>query len=95
MNNASPNNLSFEQALAELERIVHELEDSQTGLEDALGRYEQGVGLIKHCYAKLRQAEQRILLLTGTDDAGQPVLKPFEHTATAEQRPGNRKQGGA
>jgi exodeoxyribonuclease VII small subunit len=93
MSNAPSNNLTFEQALAELEQIVHELEDSQTGLEEALARYEQGVGLIKHCYGKLRQAEQRILLLTGTDDAGQPVLKPFEHTATAEQGPGARGQG--
>ncbi len=77
-------NVTFEQALAELERIVRELEDGQTGLEDALARYEQGVGLLKGCYEQLRQAEQRILLLTGVDDQGQPILKPFEHNATAE-----------
>jgi exodeoxyribonuclease VII small subunit len=93
MSDALPDKLTFEQALAELERIVHDLEDSQTGLEDALARYEQGVGLIKHCYAQLRQAEQRILLLTGTDESGQPALKPFEHTATAEQESGVRGQG--
>src|SRR5262245_20032362 len=93
MNNALPNNLTFEQALTELERIVHDLEDNQTGLEDALARYEQGVGLIKHCFGKLRQAEQRIHQLTGTDDAGQPLLKPFEHSATTEQGSGGRNQG--
>ncbi|HXG09420.1 MAG TPA: exodeoxyribonuclease VII small subunit [Gemmataceae bacterium] len=95
MTNPLPDNLTFEQALTELERIVHELEDSQTGLEEALDRYEQGIGLIKHCYAQLRQAEQRILLLTGTDESGQPTLKPFEHSATAENpvRPPARGPG--
>jgi exodeoxyribonuclease VII small subunit len=77
-------NLTFEQALAELERIVHELEDGQTGLEEALARYETGVGLLKRCYGQLRQAEQRIMQLTGVDEEGQPVAQPFAHTATAE-----------
>ena len=50
----------FEQALAELERILRDLEDGTTSLEDALARYERGVGLLKQCYAQLRDAEQRI-----------------------------------
>jgi exodeoxyribonuclease VII small subunit len=75
---------TFEQAVAELEQIIRQLEDGQTGLEESLARYEQGVGLLKRCYAQLRQAEQRILLLTGTDEQERPVLQPFEHTATAE-----------
>jgi exodeoxyribonuclease VII small subunit len=77
---------SFEQALIELERMVRELEDGRLGLDDALARYEEGVGLIKHCYNRLRQAEQRILLLTGVDDDNQPVLQPFKHEATAVSR---------
>jgi exodeoxyribonuclease VII small subunit len=74
---------SFEQSLAELERAVRDLEDGQLGLEDALSRYEHGVGLIRSCYQQLRDAEQRILLLTGADDASRPVLQPFGHEATA------------
>jgi exodeoxyribonuclease VII small subunit len=74
---------SFEDALLQLEQTVRELEDGRLGLDEALARYEQGVGLIKSCHARLRQAEQRILLLTGVDDAGQPVLQPFQHEATA------------
>jgi exodeoxyribonuclease VII small subunit len=77
-------NLTFEQALAELDRIVRALEDGGVGLEESLAQYEQGVGLLKKCYAQLRQAEQRIQLLAGLDDEGKPVLKPFDHTATAE-----------
>jgi exodeoxyribonuclease VII small subunit len=84
MNESPPENKTFEESLAELEQIVRDLEDGQLGLEEALGRYESGVGLLKRCYTQLREAEQRILLLTGTDADGQPVTQPFEHAATAE-----------
>jgi exodeoxyribonuclease VII small subunit len=84
--------LTFEQALAELERIVRELEDGQTGLESALASYEKGVGLLKRCYGQLREAEQRIVQLTGVDAEGRPVLQPFEHAATAEADKGDSKR---
>jgi exodeoxyribonuclease VII small subunit len=71
-----PDNLPFEEAMLALERTVRELEEGQLGLDDALARYEQGVRLIKLCYGQLRHAEQRILLLTGTDESGQPLLQP-------------------
>jgi exodeoxyribonuclease VII small subunit len=75
---------SFEESLAELEKIVHALEDGQTGLEESLSLYERGVQLIKHCNAKLVQAEQRILVLSGVNGQGRAALQPFEHSATAE-----------
>ncbi len=75
---------TFEEALAELEAIVRDLEDGATGLDEALARYEAGVALLKQCYGQLRQAEQRILKLTGTDDDGRPLLEAFEHTAAVE-----------
>jgi exodeoxyribonuclease VII small subunit len=84
MNESPSDNLTFEQALAELDQVVRDLEDGQLGLEDALARYEKGVGLLKGCYAQLRVAEQRIVLLTGLDADGQPVTQPFEHAPTAE-----------
>jgi exodeoxyribonuclease VII small subunit len=83
MNETFPESLTFEGALAELERTVRELEDGHLGLDDALARYEQGVGFLKHCYDQLRRAEQRVLLLTGVDEGGQPFLQPFKHEATA------------
>jgi exodeoxyribonuclease VII small subunit len=84
---ASPT-LGFEDALKELEQIVRCLEDGNTALEETLGQYEKGVGLLKQCYAQLRQAEQRIQLLTGETTNGQPVTELFEHAATLEvQRP--------
>ena len=79
---------TFEQALAELERVVRDLEDGKIGLEDSLRRYEQGVALLKRCYGQLRQAEQRISELVCVDESGNPVLKPFDHAATVKKEPG-------
>jgi exodeoxyribonuclease VII small subunit len=84
----------FEVALAELEQILRDLEDGTTTLEDALGRYERGVGLLKLCYGQLRDAEQRVRQLTGVGEDGRPELKPFHHAATAPAsegpKPGRR-----
>ena len=77
--------LTFEEALIVLEKIVRDLEAGETGLEQALQGYEQGVGLLRCCYDQLRKVEQRIVELTGKDEAGNPVLKPFEHGSTMKQ----------
>ncbi len=52
--------MSFEDALAELERIVQGLEGGKQRLEDAIGAYERGAALRTHCEEKLRQAEMRV-----------------------------------
>jgi exodeoxyribonuclease VII small subunit len=92
MSQAPSDTPTFEQALAELERLVRELEDGQIGLEESLARYERGIGLLRHCYGQLQQAEQRILLLSGVDEGGKPVAMPFEHTASTEVDKGDNKK---
>lgn len=82
MPDAASENLTFEQALAELERIVRELEEGKIGLEDSLAKYEQGVGLLRRCYAQLQKVAQRIEELVGQDAEGQPLTRPFAHAAT-------------
>ena len=77
-----PEPVRFEQALAELDRVLRELEDGTTTLDDALVRYERGVGLLRVCYGQLKDAEQRVRLLAGTGPDGAPDLQPFEHVAT-------------
>ena len=84
MSESLPDNLTFEQALAELENVVRELEDGQIDLEASLARYESGIALLKRCYQQLCEAEQRIVQLTGTEEEGKPILRPFEHTASAD-----------
>jgi exodeoxyribonuclease VII small subunit len=92
MSDSDSNALSFEESLAQLERIVRDLEDGKLGLDESLGRYERGVNLLKRCYAQLRQAEQRILLLTGSSEDGQPLTQPFQHSPTAD--PGGAMEKG-
>lgn len=67
---------SFEESLAELESVLRTLEDGATGLDESLACYEKGVGLLKRCYGQLRQAEQRVLTVTGSDD-GPTTIQPF------------------
>ena len=52
--------LSFEQALAELERIVGQLETGQAPLEEAIALYERGALLKAHCEARLEQARLKV-----------------------------------
>lgn len=73
----------FEQALAELDGILRELEDGGTTLEDALTRYERGVSLLRQCYGQLRDAEQRVKVLSLAED-GAADLKPFDHVASID-----------
>ena len=68
--------LSFEAALAELEKIVRQLEDGKGKLEDAIGAYERGAELKKHCEAKLSEAKakvDKITLGTGGAVTAEPV----------------------
>ena len=52
--------LSFEQSLAELEKIVAELESGQAPLERSIEMYERGAALKAHCEAKLEAARLRV-----------------------------------
>jgi len=62
----------FEQALEQLEKIVHDIECGQTTLEQSIEQYERGMKLIKHCRSVLERAETKITMLTA-DDKGQMV----------------------
>ncbi len=52
--------LSFEQALAELEKIVAQLERGDVALEDSIRAYERGAALKAHCEAKLKDAQLKV-----------------------------------
>ena len=70
-------NLSFEEALKELETIVKRLEEGKVNLEDAIGAYERGSQLKAHCEKKLRDAKMRVeQIVVGQD--GQISTKPAE-----------------
>ena len=52
------------------EAIVHDLEEGQLGLAEALARYEQGVQHLKRCYLLLEGAERKSELLTSESVSG-------------------------
>ncbi|WP_322507996.1 exodeoxyribonuclease VII small subunit [Anaerolinea sp.] len=60
-------NLSYEDAVRELEAILEKLETAQPSLEETLSLYERGQALAKHCAALLEQAELRIQTLNGNE----------------------------
>jgi exodeoxyribonuclease VII small subunit len=62
MQPASPpiEDLSYEQAFAELESVVAELESGQASLEASLTLYERGQALAQRCAQLLDQAELRV-----------------------------------
>lgn len=69
--------LSFEQALAELERIVSELESGKTDLEKSIDAYERGAALKAHCESKLKEAQLRVEKIV-IGQAGPAGLEPAE-----------------
>ncbi|SFP89980.1 exodeoxyribonuclease VII small subunit [Tranquillimonas alkanivorans] len=63
--------MSFEQAMAELEKVVGRLESGDVPLEDSIRLYERGAELKARCEAKLKEAEEKVARIT-LDENGQP-----------------------
>lgn len=58
----------FEKALEDLEKIVEAMEGGDLTLDQALKKYEEGVGLVRACQSKLTETERKIEVLTKTLD---------------------------
>lgn len=58
--NAAQENLSFEDALKELETIVEKLERGEVSLDDAVAAYERGAMLKKLCQDRLDEARLKV-----------------------------------
>ena len=71
---------SFEEALAELEQILAEIEAGELGLEESLVKYERGNFLIHHCRGVLNGAEKQIELLSKGPD-GEIKAEPNDDEA--------------
>ena len=57
--------LTYEQAFAELEAIVAELESEEHTLDEAIARFERGQALAKHCADLLDKAELKVRQISG------------------------------
>ena len=61
----------FESALAELEKIVSQMESGKLSLEDSLTAYERGASLLSYCREAISRAEQQVQALENG------AMKPF------------------
>jgi exodeoxyribonuclease VII small subunit len=71
-----PQELKFEEAIADLEQVVEQLESGDLSLEDSLAAFEKGVGLVRYCNQKLSEVEKKVELLV-KDKQGQLQLQAF------------------
>lgn len=78
---AALDELSFEQAMSELEHIVGQLEQGDLPLEQSLQQFERAVALSRVSQQKLQQAEQKVsvLLRQGGNDTLQPMSDTENH----------------
>ncbi|RUO75286.1 exodeoxyribonuclease VII small subunit [Idiomarina seosinensis] len=68
--------LSFEQALQQLEQLVNELEQGDLPLEQSLKKFEQAIALSRTSQTQLQQAEHKVKLLI--EQNGEQKLEPQE-----------------
>jgi exodeoxyribonuclease VII small subunit len=59
---------SFEDALAKLEQITHDLEGGELSLEDSLKHFDEGIKLAEYCNKKLSDAQKKVEILLKKDD---------------------------
>jgi exodeoxyribonuclease VII small subunit len=78
---SEPAKLDFEQALAELEKIVARMETGELSLEQALATHKRGLELARFCQQKLEAAQQQVKVLEGE------VLKPLAAAAEGDENP--------
>jgi exodeoxyribonuclease VII small subunit len=79
---SQPSELSFEKALAELEKIVSRMESGDLSLEQALAAHKRGLELARLCQQRLESAQQQVKVLEGE------VLKPLEKVTAAAREAG-------
>ncbi len=68
--------MSFEDAIAELESIVDKLEKGQLSLDESLALFEKGIKLVRECNDKLKNARQKVEKLIEEND--ELRTEPFE-----------------
>ena len=70
--------MTFEQAMKELEAVVGQLERGDVALDQSIALYERGAALKKRCEDELKRAEEKVAAIT-LDANGEPNgLKPVE-----------------
>ena len=72
MSDTPVSEMSFEEAMRELEAVVGQLDRGEVALEASIALYERGAALKKRCEEKLKEAEEKVAAIT-LDGDGQPT----------------------
>lgn len=59
---------SFEEQIAELEKIINELENGNLNLDDSVVKFEEGMKISKECNKMLENAEKKITILLNDEN---------------------------
>ncbi|MBN2388918.1 MAG: exodeoxyribonuclease VII small subunit [Anaerolineales bacterium] len=68
--------LTYEEAVAELETVVTGLESEGRPLDESLALFERGQALVRHCVVLLEQADLKVRQLSGDELIDAPDLQP-------------------
>ncbi len=68
--------MSFEEAMAELEQVLGQLERGDVALDASISLYERGAALKARCETKLKEAEEKVAAITLDGDGNPAGLKP-------------------
>jgi exodeoxyribonuclease VII small subunit len=74
---------NFEQAMQQLELVVQEMERGELPLDEALGKFQEGITLARSCQRYLKDAEQQVSVLA-KDNATLEVLTTDESDSDYE-----------
>ncbi|SFE19537.1 Exodeoxyribonuclease VII small subunit [Sulfitobacter brevis] len=70
--------MNFETAMAELEKVLGQLERGDVALDESIALYERGAKLKARCEAKLKEAEEKVAAITLDSDGNPAGLKPLD-----------------
>ena len=70
--------MSFEDAMRALEKVVSDLERGDVALDESIELYQRGAALKALCEAKLKAAEEKVAQITLGEDGAPNGLKPVE-----------------
>ena len=78
MADTSVDEMSFEIAMAELEKVLGQLESGNVELDASIALYERGAALKARCEKKLKEAEEKVAAITLDGDGNPTGVKPVE-----------------
>ncbi|MDG1169260.1 MAG: exodeoxyribonuclease VII small subunit [Sulfitobacter sp.] len=70
--------MNFETAMAELEKVLGQLERGDVALDESIALYERGAALKARCETKLKEAEEKVAAITLDSDGNPTGITPVE-----------------